>query len=174
MPLDYHKTKPITLGDAGLDERWLQERIVEDPSLLAKIQELIDKQGYAAEYAVSWFMRHHAKALEKIDKGSFASRAGASRDGRSGRAHAVGIRARARPGVAPVGGAAADDVRNTQVDTARLVTVEFDANLRELPWQFRPLETRRKVHPGELVQVRYQAVKPNGDAKTGDQVGCHK
>jgi len=40
--------------------------MIEEPSLFAKIEELVEKQGYAAEYAVSWFMRHHAKALENI------------------------------------------------------------------------------------------------------------
>src|SRR6266446_4534908 len=34
MPLNYHKAKVISLAEAGLDERWLQERILEDPSLL--------------------------------------------------------------------------------------------------------------------------------------------
>jgi cytochrome c oxidase assembly protein subunit 11 len=54
--------------------------------------------------------------------------------------------------------AQADEVRNTQIDLTRTVTVEFDANSRALPWQFRPLETRRRVHPGELVQVNYEVV----------------
>lgn len=49
--------------------------MIEDPGLLTKIQELIEKQGYAAEYAVSWFMRHHVKAIEALDRGSFAGRA---------------------------------------------------------------------------------------------------
>lgn len=49
--------------------------MIEEPSLFAKIEELVEKHGYAAEYAVSFFMRHHAKALENIDRGSFASRA---------------------------------------------------------------------------------------------------
>jgi phosphotransferase system enzyme I (PtsI) len=49
--------------------------MIEDPGLRQKIEELIQDQGYAAEYAVSWFMRHHAKALENLDRGSFASRA---------------------------------------------------------------------------------------------------
>src|SRR5205823_1615285 len=49
--------------------------MIEDPHLAVKIEELIKNQGYAAEYAVSWFMRHHAKALENLDRGSFASRA---------------------------------------------------------------------------------------------------
>src|SRR2546428_731964 len=34
MPLNYHKGKVISLSEVGLDERWLQERILEDPSLL--------------------------------------------------------------------------------------------------------------------------------------------
>ena len=34
MPLNYHKGKLISLSEAGLDERWLQQRIDEDPSLL--------------------------------------------------------------------------------------------------------------------------------------------
>jgi hypothetical protein len=30
----YHKAKSVTLRDANLDERWLQDRILEDPSIL--------------------------------------------------------------------------------------------------------------------------------------------
>lgn len=46
---------------------------------------------------------------------------------------------------------------NTQVDESRLVTLEFDANIRsDLPWQFRPLQTSVKVHPGQLVEVMYE------------------
>jgi cytochrome c oxidase assembly protein subunit 11 len=66
--------------------------------------------------------------------------------------------------------AEADEVRNTQVDPTRLVTVEFDANLRQLPWRFRPLETRLKVHPGELVQVRYEAVNDTDHPVKGQAI----
>jgi cytochrome c oxidase assembly protein subunit 11 len=45
---------------------------------------------------------------------------------------------------------------NTQVDTSRLVTVEFDANTRGLPWTFVPGNRSMKVHPGELVHVVYE------------------
>src|SRR5216117_4069087 len=46
---------------------------------------------------------------------------------------------------------------NTQADESRLVTLEFDANIRsDLPWQFKPLQTSVKVHPGQLVQVMYE------------------
>lgn len=44
---------------------------------------------------------------------------------------------------------------NTQVDTTRLVTIEFDANVRQLPWAFKPESTSVRAHPGELVHVAY-------------------
>ncbi len=34
MSITYQKTKPISLAEIGLDEKWLQERILEDPSIL--------------------------------------------------------------------------------------------------------------------------------------------
>lgn len=47
-------------------------------------------------------------------------------------------------------------VVNTQVDRARVVTVEFDANTQRLAWTFKPIEGHRAVHPGELTQVVYE------------------
>ena len=44
---------------------------------------------------------------------------------------------------------------NTQVDTSRLITVEFDANARG-PWDFRPAQRSLQVHPGELATVMYE------------------
>lgn len=44
---------------------------------------------------------------------------------------------------------------NTQVDTSRLITVEFDANARG-PWSFKPAVRTMKVHPGELATVMYE------------------
>ncbi len=44
---------------------------------------------------------------------------------------------------------------NTQVDTARTVTVEFDANVRG-PWDFKPAQRSVQVHPGELTTVMYE------------------
>ena len=44
---------------------------------------------------------------------------------------------------------------NTQVDTSRSITVEFDANARG-PWQFKPQKSSVSVHPGELVTVMYE------------------
>lgn len=44
---------------------------------------------------------------------------------------------------------------NTQVDTTRLVTVEFDANVRG-PWDFKPAQRSLQVHPGQLTTVEYE------------------
>ena len=49
-----------------------------------------------------------------------------------------------------------DAPTNTQVDTTRTVTIEFDANSHNLPWRFRALTPHIDVHPGELVQVEYE------------------
>jgi cytochrome c oxidase assembly protein subunit 11 len=50
---------------------------------------------------------------------------------------------------------AAKGIANTQVDTTRLVTVEFDANARG-PWDFKPAKSSLQVHPGELATVMYE------------------
>jgi cytochrome c oxidase assembly protein subunit 11 len=44
---------------------------------------------------------------------------------------------------------------NTQIDTTRTVTVEFDANARG-PWDFKPAVASVQVHPGELATVMYE------------------
>jgi cytochrome c oxidase assembly protein subunit 11 len=47
------------------------------------------------------------------------------------------------------------DTRNTQVDTSRTITVEFDANSRG-PWDFKPALRSLQVHPGEMATVMYE------------------
>jgi cytochrome c oxidase assembly protein subunit 11 len=44
---------------------------------------------------------------------------------------------------------------NTQVDTSRSITVEFDANARG-PWDFKPAVASVQVHPGEMATVMYE------------------
>jgi cytochrome c oxidase assembly protein subunit 11 len=64
-----------------------------------------------------------------------------------------------------------DTVTNTQVDTARSVTMEFDVNVRnELPWTFRPLEKSVRFHPGELVQVEFEVRNNSDQALTGQAI----
>lgn len=44
---------------------------------------------------------------------------------------------------------------NTQVDTSRLITIEFDVNSRG-PWDFQPERRTMQVHPGALNTVMYE------------------
>ncbi len=46
-------------------------------------------------------------------------------------------------------------VVNTQVDTSRTITVEFDVNTRG-PWDFKPAVRSMEVHPGQFNTVMYQ------------------
>jgi cytochrome c oxidase assembly protein subunit 11 len=67
---------------------------------------------------------------------------------------ALGVNVIARGDVGAAYGAKPGDV-NTQVDLARNVTVEFDANARG-PWEFHPEQNAVTVHPGELTTVMYE------------------
>src|SRR5574340_1719781 len=61
--------------------------------------------------------------------------------------------------------------KNTQVDESRWVTLEFDANTNAaLPWQFKPMQRRLKVHPGQLVQVEYEVTNTSDRAIVGRAV----
>lgn len=50
---------------------------------------------------------------------------------------------------------ATEGARNTQVDTSRTITVEFDANARG-PWDFKPAQNSVQVHPGQMATVMYR------------------
>ena len=45
--------------------------------------------------------------------------------------------------------------QNSQIDTSRTITVEFDANARG-PWHFKPMQNSVQVHPGEMATVMYE------------------
>jgi cytochrome c oxidase assembly protein subunit 11 len=55
----------------------------------------------------------------------------------------------------PGSGNARSKAKNTQVDTTRTITVEFDANARG-PWKFKPAQNSLQVHPGEMMTVMYE------------------
>ena len=63
-----------------------------------------------------------------------------------------------------------DRVENSQVDRARTVRLEFDANLRKLPWTFRPLAAVVSVHPGEMAQVVYEVENRTERPMTGQAI----
>jgi len=64
----------------------------------------------------------------------------------------------------------ADVVRNTQVDATRSVHVEFDTNLRNLPWQFRALQLAEDVHPGQVTQAMFEVVNLTDRPITGQAI----
>jgi cytochrome c oxidase assembly protein subunit 11 len=75
---------------------------------------------------------------------------------------ALGLNNVVRPNQVPV---------NTQVDTTRVVTIEFDANLRSnLPWTFSPVEKSVRVHPGALTQVTYEVRNRSDRPITGQAI----
>ena len=65
--------------------------------------------------------------------------------------------------------AQADVVKNTQVDATRAVRIEFDSNIRKLPWKFRALSPVIDVHPGELTQVVFEIA--NATDRAADRPG---
>ena len=59
---------------------------------------------------------------------------------------------------------------NTQVDPTRDVTVELLASNAGLPWRFEALDRSVKLHPGELVTVRYRVQNNLGRPVTAHAV----
>ena len=60
--------------------------------------------------------------------------------------------------------------KNTQVDASRTVTIELDANTRDLPWRFQPTVRHVTVHPGEVTTIEYEVINVRGTAVTGQAV----
>jgi len=59
---------------------------------------------------------------------------------------------------------------NTQVDLTRKVTIEFDSNIRMLPWTFKPMASSVEIHPGELTQMVYEVRNTLAEPVTGQAV----
>jgi len=59
---------------------------------------------------------------------------------------------------------------NTQVDLSRQVVVEMIASSAGLPWSFEAIDRSVKIHPGELVTVRYRVVNTLNRAVTANAV----
>lgn len=61
--------------------------------------------------------------------------------------------------------------KNTQVDTSRTITLEFDANVDpKLPWKFTPVQRSISMHPGEMVQVLYEVENLTDQDITGQAI----
>jgi len=60
---------------------------------------------------------------------------------------------------------------NTQVDTSRTVAIEFDASLHgNMPWEFKPVDSSVRIHPGEMATVNYEVTNTKDVAVTGQAV----
>jgi len=64
-----------------------------------------------------------------------------------------------------------EEALSQRVDEDRLVTVEFLATVHsELPWEFRPMVRKIKVHPGEITEVNYYARNKTDNLVAGQAV----
>ncbi len=59
--------------------------------------------------------------------------------------------------------------RNTQVDTARSITIEFDTNDHGA-LRFRPVRRSMDVHPGELTTIEYELVNTSNSKTAGQAI----
>ena len=66
--------------------------------------------------------------------------------------------------------AGADAIANTQVDASRVVRIQFDSNVRNLPWRFRPVEPTLDVHPGAVSQAEFEVVNTTDRPITGQAI----
>jgi cytochrome c oxidase assembly protein subunit 11 len=77
--------------------------------------------------------------------------------------------------ICEVTGINADDsqvlAKNTQIDTSRRITLQFDANVdARLPWKFVPVQKSVEIHPGEMVQVLYEVENQTGHDVVGQAI----
>ena len=64
-----------------------------------------------------------------------------------------------------------EEALSQTVDEDREVTVEFLATVHsELPWEFRPMVRRIKVHPGEVTEVNYFARNKTDELVAGQAI----
>ena len=66
--------------------------------------------------------------------------------------------------------ARADAIVNTQVDATRQVRIEFDSNVHNMPWRFRPLEPVMSVNPGAVTQAVFEVVNTTDHPVTGQAI----
>ncbi|SEF40943.1 cytochrome c oxidase assembly protein [Nitrosomonas ureae] len=60
--------------------------------------------------------------------------------------------------------------KDNRVDEDRWIAIEFDANVRGLPWQFKPLQTSARIHPGEPINVMYEITNNSDREVTGQAI----
>ncbi|MFT5234911.1 MAG: cytochrome c oxidase assembly protein subunit 11 [Shewanella sp.] len=57
------------------------------------------------------------------------------------------------------------------IDTSRLITIEFMAQIQsDMPWEFKPEMKRMQVHPGELIRTKFMAVNLSSEEILGQAI----
>jgi cytochrome c oxidase assembly protein subunit 11 len=59
---------------------------------------------------------------------------------------------------------------NSQVDTTRTITIEFDSNVHGVAWRFKPLVNHIDVHPGQIATVEYEVTNERAVPVTAQAV----
>jgi cytochrome c oxidase assembly protein subunit 11 len=57
--------------------------------------------------------------------------------------------------------------QNSQVDTSRLVKLDFDATNRNLAWRVDPVDRHVEAHPGAIVTINYRVTNMTDRVTTG-------
>jgi len=67
--------------------------------------------------------------------------------------------------------AAAQLPPDAKIDSGRWVTVDFTSTVMPgMSWEFRPAQTRMRVHPGEVTKINYLAKNPTNRTMAGQAV----
>lgn len=64
----------------------------------------------------------------------------------------------------------AGEIKNTQIDNTRWVTLEFDANVHGMPWKFAPIQRSVRVHPGEMIEVSFEIQNMGSSTLVGQAI----
>lgn len=60
--------------------------------------------------------------------------------------------------------------KSTRVDETRVINIQLDANVRGLPWSFKPLQSAVQVHPGKSVEVIYEISNQSDITQVGQAI----
>lgn len=60
--------------------------------------------------------------------------------------------------------------KKIKVDITREINLQLDANIRGLPWKFKPLQSHIRLHPGKLTEVMYEISNESEETQIGQAI----
>ncbi|ABI60607.1 MULTISPECIES: cytochrome c oxidase assembly protein [Nitrosomonas] len=60
--------------------------------------------------------------------------------------------------------------KKIKVDITREINLQLDANIRGLPWKFKPLQSHIRLHPGKLTEVMYEISNESEEPQIGQAI----